>query len=194
MKIETYEVEETNSEIATLAADGEAMELIEKLNLVGQLELTDTKTSTRFPYRKMTKLEHLVFKLHCPEETEISRYRSSIIPIRVLQVAALANEQVGHGGLLNAIKVWHPEDAKLDPVLVGHTSNYGGEFFLLARWGEVWKDFATLAQEAKAMWIMRRRASLSKVVKEAELERDNIEATADSVFTTGSQPTHAFYA
>lgn len=191
MKIETYEVEETDSEIATLAADGEAMELIDKLNLVGQLELTNTDTSTRFAYRKMTKLEWLVFKMHCPIETDLSRYRSSVIPVRVLQVAAHANDYIGK--LLHSIKVWHPEDAKLDPVLVGHTGAYAGEFFLLARWGEVWKDFPTLLTEAKAMWIAKKRAALNKAKKELDGNIEGLEADAESTFVTGTEPTYTIY-
>lgn len=191
MKVETYEVEETTTEIGTLAADGEAMELIDKLNLVGQLSLTNTETVTRFPYRKMTALEFLVYKLHCPIETPLERYASSIIPVRVLQVAAHAHGHVG--SLLHHLEVWHPEDAKLDPVLVGRTSTYGGEYYLLARWGEVWKDFKTLASEAKQIWIARKRAALGKAQKELQSSIDGLEHDAVEAFMTGKEPTYTVY-
>lgn len=147
MKVETYEIEETDSEAGVLAADSESYELIEKLNLVGQLSLTDTKTVTRFPYRKMTKQEGLVYGVLCPVKSKIEQYSDGLIPVRVLQVAAHACDL----GFCDRLEIWHPESADIkDPVLVGIKSVKGmfghdTERWILARWGEELEDISTLA-------------------------------------------------
>jgi len=188
MKVETYEVEEINSsEAATMAADAASIEIIEKLGLKGQQKLTNVETGTRHPYRKMTSLEQIVFGLHCPHNTELSEYDSGPIPLRVLQVAAYCKENEFYP----RIEIWHPQDAKLDPVLVGRSmpESWRGELFLLARWGEVWKDFAQLAIEAKAIWLAQRKAQFAKMRSELAGDESALEQIADEVFATGKMQT-----
>lgn len=176
MKIETYEVEAIDqTEMQALAADGEAALLIEKLGLEGQKMLLDTPSATPFPYRTMTKQEQKVYEFHCPIKTELCKYKSDFIPLRVLQVAAHAKDlKFCDKGLW----VWHPEDAKLDPVLVGlkKDGQWGERVYILARWGQVWKDFAQLLKEAVASWTVIRKAKLAK----AQQELDSAKATANT--------------
>lgn len=190
MLVETYEIEETQSEAATLAADSESIELIERLNLIGQLGLTDTKTATRFPYRKMTKREADVYGVLCPRRARLESYSDGIIPVRVLQVAAHANET----GFLKSMEVWFPENADIkDPVLVGmrEAKNEHGwndtERYILARWGEVLEDLSTLAIEATKLVRSKLKAKLQSVRREVEfdlaaLEGDEIPLDKDITY------------
>lgn len=179
MKIETYEVEPADTEIATLANDGEALAICESLGLTGQLSLSDNESATVFPYRRMTAIEQRVFEIHCPIKTELKNYKSDPIPVRVLQVAQ-------HAMSCNFCKefyVWHPRDARLDPILTGHTLNlYSGEIYLLARWGAVWKEFDQLLSEAKAIWRERRIAKIQKARAEVDLHTNNVDADTNLYF------------
>lgn len=172
MKIETYEIEPASNEISTLANDGEHRALCEQLGLKGQLSLSNNESETVFPYPHMTQIEQRVYAIHCPEHTNLQNYKGDAIPVRVLQVAAHAMSC----NILNHIQVWHPKQARLDPILVGCTSQYGGDLFILARWGEVWKDFSVLLKEAKVLWAKKRLAVLSK----ADTQLQSIIKNADS--------------
>lgn len=182
MKIEIYEIEPQDSEIATLAAEDEARDICEKLGLKGQLALSENESQTVFPYRVMTKLEQLVYDIHCPHKTKLEDYRSEAIPVRVLQVAAHATDCK----FLNHLRVWHPEDAKLDPVLVGYMTEYGGGLYILARWGAVWKDFPTLVKEAKVIWKTRRQAAIKRAEQKFISVKATIDTDVDSLFTNGT--------
>jgi len=192
MKVETYEVEEINgSEASTMAADSEAIELIEKMGLAGQRKLTNPETATRIPYRKMSALEQIVFGLHCPINTRLEEYSSGPIPLRVLQVAAHCKEHE----LYPRLEIWHPEDAKLDPVLVGRTKDNtweNADLFLLARWGEAWKDFAVLVVEAKAIWLAQQKAKFAKLRAEMTGDESALNEVADEVFATGKQKSFCY--
>lgn len=182
MKIETYEQELESTEIAQLAADGEYAMLVDQLGLNGQRQFiqqeNEVAASPVFPYRRMTKIELRVFKFHCPITTKLTEYRSEAMPVRVLQVAAHALSC----NFLHHITVWHPEDAKLDPVLVGHKTEWGEELYLLARWGAVWKDFAALTEEAIKGWKRLRKAQLEKAQKEIAGHINAIDSDAELFF------------
>lgn len=185
MKIETYEVEPVDqSEMQALAADGEAALLIQELGLDGQKALLETPTATPFPYRHMTEQEQKVYEFHCPIKTELRKYQSDFIPLRVLQVAAHVKNL---GFCDKGLHVWHPKDAKLDPVLVGLRSipgqQWGQEIYILARWGAVWKDFATLLKEAITGWCATRRAKIDKAQQELESSKKTVEADAQLFFS-----------
>lgn len=169
MLVETYEVEEANSEAAALAADSEATDLIQRLNLSGQLKLTNPETATRFPYRKMTKEEAQVYGILCKMRSRLENYADGIIPIRVLQVAA----HVIDSRFCDRLEVWHPESADIkDPVLVGIKGpEYGDrELFMLARWGAELPPFQELKELARKMWMEQRRSALSKIRSQIDAE------------------------
>lgn len=179
MKIETYEIEPETTEIGQLAADGEAREICERLGLSGQLSLSNNESNTVFPYRRMTRLEQVVFELHCPHKTRLEEYKSDAIPVRVLQVAAHATDC----NFLKYITVWHPTDAKLDPVLVGNAGTYGNDLYLLARWGTAWKDFSVLLDEARTTWKRLRKAKLDKALREVQQAQATLDADAELYFS-----------
>lgn len=184
MNVETYEVEETKNELGIMAADAEAQELIEKLGLSGQNSLLNQETCTRFPYRKMTKAERLVFALLFPERESLASYKDSIIPIRVLQVAAFVKDF--KGAPCHDLKVWHCGSAKEDPLLVGHTSEYGGEFYLLARWGDALPSFDDLAEKARALWTAKAKSKIQNEIAKWNQDEANLESLATEAIRTGS--------
>lgn len=192
MNIETYEVEELkSSEATTMAADSEAIELIEQMGLKGQQILCNKDTATRLPYRKMTALEHLVFSTFCPQQTPLEDYASGIIPLRVLQVAAHCKQT----GFFKHLEVWHPADVKVDPVLVGiwEERPYVRHPFLLARWGEVMPTFEELVKKSKAIWITKAKAKIRSIIVEAKADEERTEAVADAVFSGQSSATPPNY-
>lgn len=179
MKIETYEVEPAETEIESLANDSEARAICESLGLAGQLSLSDNETETTFPYRRMTAIEQRVFEIHCPIKTPLESYKSDPIPVRVLQVAQHAKSC----NFCKVFYVWHPKDARLDPILTGHTDSiYSGEAYLLARWGAVWKDFDQLLTEAKAIWRKRRVAKIKNSISKLEGHLNGADSDTDLFF------------
>lgn len=195
MKIETYEVELVDqTEMQALASEGEHAMLIEKLGLEGQRSLMGGEKITPFPYRIMTKQEQLVFELLFPFKTALHEFASELIPLRVLQVAAHAKDT---NFLTKGLFVWHPEDSKHDPVLVGHTSDpqtfYATRYFLLARWGAAFKPFEALLTQAKTMWCQNRTAKLAKAKVEVENESKMVREMADLYFNGKSVETSVYF-
>jgi hypothetical protein len=190
MQVETYEIEETNSESGMMAADAEAIELAESLGLKGQRQLSNPETLTRIPYPKLTAIQRLVFETLFPHKSPVEEYGEGIIPLRVLQVIAYCRQN----NLYRRIEVWHPEPGKRDPVLIGtqreHSYSWSnGEDFLLARWGDALETFEALVEKAKAKWTVLRRAEIGSAVKRAQLDLAQLETVADMVFETGEPKT-----
>lgn len=163
MQVETYEIDQPlTDEAGSLAADAEAIDLVQQLGLKGQLSLCDTDTLVRNPYSRMTREERAVYTVLYPERTELGEYRESIIPLRVLQIAAHWKTVPKAGDLY----VWHPERVRTDPLLVGYEegeSSYSSTPYLLARWGTALQSFATLRAEAVNKFKRAYKAKLSEI-------------------------------
>ncbi len=175
MQIETYECEELKaSDATTMAVDAEAVALIEQLGLEGQQAITNKETMTREPYREMTKLELFVWSTACPEKTEVNKYRLSPIPLRILQVIAYAKSL----GIYRRIEVWHPQQIKDDPLLVGmpNDAEYSSRRHLLARWGDSLAPFTEMQERAKAIFARKLEAELKTIKREADAALANIDA------------------
>ena len=178
MQVETFECSEVAAE--PIEACEEALSIIEQLGLTGQQELTAKpagKLASRMPYREITKDELFVYGVLCPEKTELERYRSSPIPLRVLQIAAHAHSI----GMFERLEVWDRASVMVkDPVIVGITRNkertWERTTYILARWGETLETFHVLMQRAlqdKRAQVMTRLAS---VTSKAKMLLDNIES------------------
>lgn len=173
MQVETYEQTEVTSE-GVQENDAECVKLIEQLGLNGQrlLILNDSGGPVIMPYRKVTAEEHLVYGLLFPSTTTVEEYALGPIPLRVLQVIAHARDLFAH------LLVWHPQDVRKDPVLVGLQSQHPyptsthkrEESFLLARWGEALRPFSDLKKDAVV--IARQRVRQSIMTIKAEIDRD----------------------
>jgi len=153
MKIETFEQTEISGVNPKEENCEEAIQLIEKLGLIGQHEMV-TKVDgqdMRCPYREMNIKELKVYECLFPVKTEIKNYKQGMIPLRVLQVAAHADSL----GYFNGLYVWSERSRPRDPLLVGlkkQQNSWGGTdhvFFILARWGEALESFEVLYERAK---------------------------------------------
>ena len=181
IKVETYECEELKaSEATTMAADAEAIELIERLGLEGQRTLTNPETSTREPYREMTALEAYVWRAICPQTTRVEHYKLSPIPLRVLQVVAYAREL----GIYEALEVWHPRKVVDDPLLVGvpKGERYSNKRHLIARWGETLVPFEQLVEKAKNQFAVELTAKLGDIQNELDKAKANLKNRVELAF------------
>lgn len=193
MQVETYEEQEV-AEMTEEKCEA-VQELIEKLGLEGQEEFYKKDTSTApFPYRRMTLQEKFVYSVLFPSVTEIGKFRSGAIPLRVLQVAAHAKElYAGECKLL----VWHSADVRKDPVLVlsatDPTEKWRKAEYVLARWGDALEEFSVLAERAKKEWANRSRADLSKIKTRVDAALENMDALAEICYREGDNKTYTFY-
>ena len=163
MLVETYEVTETNPETGLSEFTPEALALIEQLGLEGQKELMterrvgDETVTTICPYRQMSATEQRVYEFLLPTKMNLAAYNRGPVPLRVLQVAALATREEWFRDLV----VWCPaSEQDKDPLLVG--VNKGEKPHLLARWGDELAPFEELAAKAQHQWIERSRARLQQ--------------------------------
>ena len=147
MLVETYECEETATEAPEMS--DAALALIDKLGLDGQrsLNVSAEPKEGRCPYRRMTAEEAFVYRQICPATTNLREYAESPIPLRVLQVAAHADDY------FQKLEVWHVEGITVkDPVLVGVTKDPKATWrearFILARWGEVLDEWPALDRKS----------------------------------------------
>ena len=184
MEIETFEQTETSGIETEAGADPAALELIERLGLDGQKERVTvrqtTGTQTRCPYRSMTRRELHVYKTLFPEVEKVEKYKASMIPVRVLQVAAHAKEL----GVYTAIQVWGEATRPKDPILVGIIGNPSWEWeikdrHLLARWGEALEAFPVLEARAKDAIAKKIRAKGEEVLA-------RVDALADEYLDSGN--------
>lgn len=177
MQIETFEQTEVVGGKLEDENSAEALALIETLGLHGQIAMT-TKTkenvSVRCPYRVMTKKESRVYEHLYPNKVSIENYRDSMIPLRVLQVAAHAKSL----NIYKSITVWCEDGRPTDPVLVGDikTGEWQTETHILARWGDALESFDVLYQKAKALLIEDYRMKMIEVKRKC----DDILASTES--------------
>lgn len=192
MKVETYEIEEINSsEAATMAADSESIELVERLGLEGQKALANPATATRFQYPRLSSREALIFGLCFPKRTPLSTFRDGIIPLRVLQVAAYCKQCEFPGAAY--MEVWSTETPKEDPILVCRSGEYHSDNYLLARWGESLKSLDQLAKQAAPILASKLRRTLLDCVQRAQQKLDAIDALVEEAIQTGTSPEPRFY-
>lgn len=182
MKIETYEIEEVTGELDNMAADSEALELCRKMGLDQQLSMADTTSDTRFPYPKMTTQEALIYGILCPVKTPLEKYNASIIPLRVLQVAAFCREHP----LVKRMEIWHPAVVRNDPVLVAWDSAYAGQSFILARWGNVLEPLEKLIEMARPLLLAEKRSKFAEIKSDVAAAEAMLEQRVEHALLTGS--------
>jgi hypothetical protein len=192
MKIETYEIEEIkSSDAATMAADSESLELVEKLGLKGQKALANPETVTRFPYPRLDSRQALIFGLCFPKRTALSEYRDGIIPLRVLQVAAYCTQCEFEGAAY--LEVWSATTPKDDPILVCRANAYLNENYLLARWGESLKSIEELALQAAPILRAKLRQRLTEAAQRVQQKLESLDVMIELAMQTGEEPTPQFF-
>lgn len=172
MLVETFECQETAAE--PIEATEEAIRLIGELGLEGQQKLIRKSEEPgefdkRNPYRLIRADEAFVYSILCPSVVALSQYDAGPIPLRVLQIAAHAQEFYKH-----LYVMYQPETAEKDPVLIGTDEkkySYSQEITkkdaILARWGDELESFPVLLKRAlekgREMLCQRARKIVSKV-------------------------------
>jgi hypothetical protein len=189
MEVETFELIETDNVTGAVECDAEAMALIETLGLTGQQKLfgkKDDGEKVRCPYRLMSTNEAFVYGQLLGVKTDLRKYESGCIPLRVLQVAAHAKD------IFPYLEIWHTAD-KRDPILTGRKEKYGNEYFLLARWDDVLEPFAKL--EARAVKLFREayKSKLKEIQAKVTAAITVIDTVADSVLAKGEKSLPQFY-
>lgn len=158
VEVFTQDVESSPVECA------EAREIIERLGLKGQAKTT-AANSTRLPFRVWNETEALTYQTLCPITTEVSRFDTDTIPLRVLKVldAASALE------VFEGFEVLHATRDK-DPVLVGYlpSERYTGRRYLLARWGAELDEFPTMVQRAAKVRTEKALRTAREIAAKAE--------------------------
>lgn len=179
MQVETFEQTEVVGGELEKESSPEALELIKKLGLSGQEKLVCTVQDggetviTRCPYREMSKREKAVYETIYPHKTDIKNYGESMIPLRVMQVAAHAESL----GFYQGINVWSELGKPVDPILVG-MRGYSETPHILARWGEALETFDVLYQKALQAKIEEFRAKAQKAKCAADQVLASLESTA----------------
>lgn len=192
MQIETYEIEEIkSSEAATMAADAESLELVERLGLQGQKALANPETATRFPYPRMSSRETLIFGLCFPKHTKLSEFRDGIVPLRVLQVAAYCKESAFDGAAY--MEVWSTNVPSQDPILVCRSGPYNNDNYLLARWGESLKSLDDLAKQAAPILKAKIQRTLNDAARRVQEKLESLDSLIEEAMLTGEAPDPKFY-
>lgn len=170
MKVETYECEETKTEIPQESE--EAIKLINELNLEGQQGLikkaSESTEAERCPYRKIRADELFVYQQICPQHTRLVGYSEAPIPLRVLQVISHAQSL----GIFKCFEVWSAQGLVKDPVLLASTDTWiyenGRDIFILARWADELEEFGVLLQKAIDKWKEKAKSAIAKAKSKAE--------------------------
>lgn len=192
--VETYEeTEQIPGDVAPEMQNTEAVAIIEKLGLKGQQQLMSPNTGdipqNRIPYRLMRRDEWAVYSAICPDRTKLAAYEASPIPLRVLQVAAHAQET----GFFKTIWVWSADKAAVkDPVLVGSTGESDWSInqsntYILARWGKELRNLSELAKEATSSYITTWKNAIAEIKGDvSKFEAWLAEATPEAIIARAS--------
>ena len=198
MQVETFEVCEVDAKgkVVEIENAEEVAAFVEKLGLDAQKKFIgpDSEEGEKpalVPYRKMTHDEAFVYSNLCPERCKLERFGESLIPLRVLQVAAHAKGC----GLFDELWVWHAANADVkDPVLVGiKGSEWNGERYILARWGEVLDSFESMKAQAVILWRNRTRMSLARIIAKAQQEIEALDSADPLIVKHLGDPSFTSY-
>ncbi len=177
MQVETFEQTEVVGGVLESERSEEALALIEKLGLEGQSKLVSGgDVKTRCPYREMNTKEIEVYSTLFPQRVEIDKYESSMIPLRVLQVAAHAKSLE----IYSKILVWSETTKPTDPLLVGMVGqdSWNAKYHILARWGEALESFDVLYEKAKRVTMEAFRAQCEDKIAQAQIILASLESQA----------------
>lgn len=177
MQVQVYDVEEVADQSPDETECAQA--LINKLGLSRQREFYSPDRPKGVAWRRITTEEVFAFRSLCPIETPLADYRSGPIPLRVLEVLEKATES----GFFEKFVVWHPEDVRTDPVLIGRKTGARGawdtEDYILARWGEALDEMPALLRKA----MDDAKAKTRRVIADAQSMLAKIESGDTSIFT-----------
>lgn len=199
MEVEAFTTEELTADHGEVDSVEAVRGLVTQLALHGQEKFFNTAVSSKpFPYRKMTEQERVVYTATCPVHTALENYGEGVIPLRILQIAAVAKEL----GFFTCLEVWHPQNGDMsDPVLVGeHVFRRDGqgwdttERYILARWGTVLKPFKELIEEARVKYEAELMLRLAEIKEKVEARLRVVSSVVQNyVLGNGGSVTPNFY-
>ena len=128
----------------------EAVKLLTEMGLTEQLALYTQKDKVHeieFPFFKASNEQLFTYRFHFPQTIPLDNYKEPM-PLRVLEVLKKAKDS----NRFTDFQVWTKNDGsyRSDPVLIGRikVSEYQGDFYLLARWGDALEDYSKLLASA----------------------------------------------
>ena len=161
MKVEEYTCEELPQSVE---ATEEVRSLLRQLGAQGQEALYEESGEAVPSYRKMTPVEYAVYKTLLPQREPIEKYNAGPIPLRVLQIAAHAKDQ-----LTGTLVVWHQGVGKDDPLLTLRPGNeWSSDYYILARWAEELEEFPVLFERC----VKQLTENISSDIETAKAEID----------------------
>lgn len=148
LQFESFALPEIDTEVLSPDMCDARLALIKELELTGQSKLLEAAPEQKpHPFPRATRRQLCVIKTLCPERTDLKNYRSEHLPIRVLELAKLAKPHFA------CLSVYHPEDVREDPFLLGSESSWANTQHLICRWGAHLKSWAEL--ETDYMKVVR---------------------------------------
>lgn len=180
MEVEMFDVTETNA-AGVADCSEEQKQLIEKLGLRGQTSIFDSsKDGSAKPYRQMTQVEFFVYSRCFPRTVKLEDFNDHVIPLRVLQAAALCKER----GWFEQLWVMMQEVGKDDPVLVGSSSRHSiSDGHLIARWGDALLPFDQLAKQARARFRDEVQANANEQISKIQQQIEQVNDPATDLAT-----------
>ena len=151
IQVESFIPDEFASDLEDPSTLESRQALINKLGLTGQ-KTTAATAPMVFPVA--TFRQTVVIQALCPDHTPLVNYAAEPLPLRVLE---LADRAAPH---FPCLTVWHPENVRDDPFLIGTAKNYHDTpKHLICRWGEHLKSWT----ELEADYMKRVREIFSKL-------------------------------
>lgn len=166
MKVETFEQVPVDASAVTEQQTAEAVALCESLGLKGQLKKSDDGVVTQIPYRTLTQDESFVYFILCPEKVSVTDY-SKPLPLEILKTIAYVRTL--DLPELAYLEVWDRTSAMVkDPVLIGRKTEWSGENYLLARWGEELLPLGVLLPDALRIFNTKYKQVLKQIKHKVE--------------------------
>lgn len=177
MAIETYLIEDSEKMILEPEHLEEWTKTVLELGLEGQQQLQKSDKSP-VPFLMMNTIMQRVYETHCPTKGCVKAYSNSTIPLRVLSLIALSEREK----YFAKIEIWN-DNVNPDPIAVGYlTDEYNSPKYLIARWGDELKDFASLKKEAIVRWREQKQIECKKRINEYARRLKEIDDLAEQYF------------
>lgn len=172
--VETYLSEELTELIHDSERNDEWKQKIESLGLEGQKNLLSAPDKSPVPFPIMNQSMQRVYETLCPNSVEIKEYSETTIPLRVLAMVALCQQE----NYFHKMMVWH-DNKKPDPIIIGHLSDdWNSPKYLIARWGDELRSFPELKQLAVER---KMEESATKIKKEINDRKGVLDSIQESV-------------
>ena len=192
MDIETYEIEEKKPGEAgpPVEVPEEARELITALDLSGQrellkppepVELSEDEVTTRIPYPKLSKGEREVYKALCPHSKKVEDYSAAVLPVRILQVIEYARVNCLFEDLL--VRYPKPFHARSHLLLGRNGTEWNGDYYLLAQWGETLLSYEAMKQEAFVLKRAEWQNKAASLIAECQKFLDRIDTRVEEALS-----------